>query len=105
MSSAEQIKNGKAVIGLEFGSTRIKAVLIGEDHAPLAAGIHDWQNELLDGVWTYSLDNVKKGLQECFADLMKNVEKSYGVKLENAAGMGIVFPFGSRNSDNSFIST
>lgn len=89
MSSAELIKNGKAVIGIEFGSTRIKAVLIGEDHAPLAAGIHDWQNELLDGVWTYSLDNVKKGLQECFADLMKNVEKNYGVKLERAAGMGI----------------
>ena len=48
MSSAEQIKNGKAVIGIEFGSTRIKAVLIGEDHSPLAAGIHDWQNELLE---------------------------------------------------------
>ena len=62
MSSAEQIKNGKAVIGIEFGSTRIKAVLIGEDHVPLAAGIHDWQNELLDGVWTYSLQNVKIGL-------------------------------------------
>lgn len=89
MSGAEQIKNGKAVIGIEFGSTRIKAVLIGEDHAPLAAGIHDWQNELLDGVWTYSLENVKIGLQECFADLMKNVEKNYSVKLEKAEGMGI----------------
>ena len=89
MSSAEQIKNGKAVIGIEFGSTRIKAVLIGEDHSPLAAGIHDWQNELLDGVWTYSLENVKIGLQECFADLMKNVEKNYSVKLEKAAGIGI----------------
>ena len=89
MSSAEQIKNGKAVIGIEFGSTRIKAVLIGEDHVPLAAGIHDWQNELLDGVWTYSLQNVKIGLQECFADLIKNVEKNYSVKLEKAAGIGI----------------
>ena len=89
MSSAEQIKNGKAVIGIEFGSTRIKAVRIGEDHSPLAAGIHDWQNELLDGVWTYSLENVKIGLQECFADLMKNVEKNYSVKLEKAAGIGI----------------
>ena len=49
MSGAEQIKNGKAVIGIEFGSTRIKAVLIGEDHVPLAAGVHDWQNELADG--------------------------------------------------------
>ncbi len=89
MSSAEQIKNGKAVIGIEFGSTRIKAVLIGEDHAPLAAGIYDWQNELLDGVWTYPLEKVKIGLQECFAGLMKNVEEKYGVKLETAAGIGI----------------
>lgn len=89
MSGAEQIKNGKAVIGIEFGSTRIKAVLIGEDHAPLAAGIHDWQNELLDGVWTYSLESIRTGLQECFADLMKNVEKNYSTRLEKAAGIGI----------------
>ncbi|WP_294409982.1 FGGY-family carbohydrate kinase [uncultured Ruminococcus sp.] len=89
MSSADEIKNGKAVIGIEFGSTRIKAVLIGEDHSPLASGVHDWQNEMLDGVWTYSLDNVRKGLQECFADLMKNVEEAYGTKLETAAAIGI----------------
>ncbi|MBO7473835.1 MAG: ATPase [Ruminococcus sp.] len=89
MSGAEQIKNGKAVIGIEFGSTRIKAVLIGEDHAPLAAGVHDWQNELADGVWTYSLESVRAGLQDCFANLMKNVETKYNVKLERAAGMGI----------------
>ena len=89
MSSADEIKNGKAVIGIEFGSTRIKAVLIGEDHSPLASGVHDWQNEMLDGVWTYSLDNVRKGLQECFADLMKNVEEAYGIKLETAAAIGV----------------
>lgn len=89
MSSAEQIKNGKVVIGIEFGSTRIKAVLIGGDSVPLAAGIHDWQNELSDGVWTYSLESVITGLQSCFADLMKNVEEKYGVKLEKAAGIGI----------------
>lgn len=89
MSSADEIKNGKAVIGIEFGSTRIKAVLIGGDHSPLASGVHDWQNEMLDGVWTYSLDNVRKGLQECFADLMKNVEEAYGIKLETAAAIGI----------------
>ena len=89
MSSADEIKNGKAVIGIEFGSTRIKAVLIGEDHSPLASGVHDWQNEMLDGVWTYSLENVRKGLQECFADLMKNVEEAYGIKLETAAAIGI----------------
>ena len=89
MSSADVIKNGKAVIGIEFGSTRIKALLIGEEHEPLASGVYDWQNEMLDGVWTYSLENVRKGLQECFADLMKNVEKEYGTKLETAAAIGI----------------
>lgn len=89
MNYTEEIKNGKATIGIEFGSTRIKAVLIGEDFSPIASGVHDWQNELVDGVWTYSLDAVKKGLQECFADLLKNVEQQYGVKLERAAGLGI----------------
>ena len=83
MSGAEQIKNGKAVIGIEFGSTRIKAVLIGEDHVPLAAGVHDWQNELADGVWTYSLESVRAGLQDCFANLMKNVETKYNVTINN----------------------
>lgn len=89
MSGADIIKNGRAVIGIELGSTRIKAVLIDDGHAPLATGIHDWQNELLDGVWTYSLDDVKKGLQECFADLMMNVEGKFGVKLESAAAVGV----------------
>lgn len=83
------IQNGKAVIGIEFGSTRIKAVLIGTDNAPVASGVHDWQNELADGIWTYSLTAVKDGLMSCFADLMKNVEDAYGVKLESAAGIGI----------------
>ncbi len=89
MNSVNDIREGKAVIGIEFGSTRVKAVLVGSDNAPLASGVFDWQNELADGVWTYSLDMVKKGLQTCFADLMKNVETQYGVKLTKAAGFGI----------------
>lgn len=89
MNGAEIIEKGKAVIGIEFGSTRIKAVLIDDTHTPLATGVHDWQNELLDGVWTYSLDSVKAGLQQCFADLMKNVEDEYGVKLRTASAIGI----------------
>ena len=89
MSNADTIKNGKAVIGIEFGSTRIKALLIGEDRAPMASGVYDWQNEMLDGIWTYSLENVRKGLRCCFADLMKNVEEKYGTKLETAAAIGI----------------
>lgn len=84
-----EIQSGRTFIGIEFGSTRIKAVLIGSDNAPAAAGVYDWQNELADGVWTYPLDAVKKGLQTCFADLMKNVESQYGVKLTSSAGIGI----------------
>jgi len=89
MKRADDIISGKTAIGIELGSTRIKAVLIGGDHAPLASGVHDWQNELDNGVWTYSLEAVRKGLQESFADLMKNVESEYGVKLERTGGMGI----------------
>ena len=89
MSNTNDIQNGKAIIGIEFGSTRIKAVLIGSDNTPLASGIHDWQNELDNGIWTYPLSAVKAGLQDCFADLMRNVEKDCGVKLTGAAGFGI----------------
>ena len=89
MNANEAIKSGKTCIGIEFGSTRIKAVLIGEDNEPLAAGVHDWQNSLSDGIWTYPLSEVKEGLQDCFADLMKNVESEYGVKLTTASGIGI----------------
>ena len=79
----------KTCIGIEFGSTRIKAVLTGADHKPLAAGVHDWCNQLEDGVWTYSLEAVKSGLQGAFADLMRNVEQQYGVKLTTCSGFGI----------------
>ncbi len=89
MNKEEIIKNGKGIIGIEFGSTRIKAVLIGEDNKPLASGVHDWQNSLADGIWTYSLDDIHGGLRECFGDLMKNVREQYGVELKSAAGLGI----------------
>ena len=89
MTHAEWIRAGKACIGIELGSTRIKAVLIGEDHAPLAQGVHDWQNTLADGVWTYPLTEVRDGLQDCFRSLMEDVQKQYGVALTSAAGFGI----------------
>lgn len=89
MDHANWIADGKAVIGIEFGSTRIKAILIGEDFTPLASGIYDWSNTLDEGIWTYSLEEVKCGLQGCFADLRKNVEVQYGVRLKRAAAMGV----------------
>ena len=83
------IQDGKAVIGIELGSTRIKAVLIGSKHEPLAYGVHDWENQLVDGVWSYSDDAIRSGLQDCFADLMKNVREKYNVELTSAAAIGI----------------
>ena len=58
----EAIEQGRTALGIEFGSTRIKAFLIGPDHAPLASGSHDWENQLVDGTWTYALDAVWSGL-------------------------------------------
>ena len=87
--NAEWIEQGQAVIGIEMGSTRIKAVLIGPDHAPLASGGFGWENTLADGVWTYSLDDVWAGLRACFADLQGNVHARYGVTLRRAKALGI----------------
>ncbi len=63
--TAQAITDGRTALGIELGSTRIKAVLIGEDHQPLAAGSHNWENQLVDRLWTYSLDSVWAGLREC----------------------------------------
>ena len=57
------VQNGQAVLGIELGSTRVKAVLIGPDHAPIASGAFDWENQLLDGVWTYPLELAWQGVQ------------------------------------------
>ena len=89
MDRITQIATGKTAIGIEFGSTRIKAVLIGLDSEPLAAGTYDWQNSYENGVWTYSLDEVRKGMQGCFAALMENVRNKYNVVLETTASIGI----------------
>lgn len=59
------IESGKTVLGIEFGSTRIKAVLIGEDNVPVASGSHDWENRLIDNIWSYTLDDIWNGLQDC----------------------------------------
>ncbi|HMP75701.1 MAG TPA: FGGY-family carbohydrate kinase [Kiritimatiellia bacterium] len=85
----EYIVQGRTYIGIEMGSTRIKAVLNGPDHAPIAAGGFGWENTLADGVWTYSLDEVWAGLQACFADLQKNLHAQHGVRLRRAKALGI----------------
>ncbi len=83
------IQEGRASLGVEFGSTRIKAVLIGEDHQVLASGAYDWENQLVDGVWTYSLQAITAGLQGCYHALKQDVQTRYGVKLTKLRAMGV----------------
>lgn len=92
MSDTNAIKNyieaGKAVMGLEFGSTRIKAVLIGEDHAPIASGDHEWENRLDNGIWTYTLDDIWTGLQDCYSKMAADVKSKYDVTLTKLGAIG-----------------
>lgn len=89
MSNAAQvIEAGKAVLGIEFGSTRIKAVLVDEAGKPIASGAHDWENQLVDGIWTYSLDAIWAGLQDCYKNMAQDVKKQYGVEVKNLAAIG-----------------
>ncbi len=90
MSNAKTtIESGKAILGIEFGSTRIKAVLIDENNAPIAQGSYKWENELVNGLWTYSIENIWKGLQDCYADLQKNVKEAYNSDIKQLAAIGI----------------
>ena len=89
MDARRTIESGKAVLGIEFGSTRIKAVLVDEDHVPIAQGSHEWENQLVDGLWTYSNETIWFGLQNCYADLRNNVRKRYDVEIEHLAAIGI----------------
>ena len=83
-----QIRDGKTALGLEFGSTRIKAVLIGSDHAPIASGGHTWENRYENGIWTYSQDEIWAGLQDCYRELAEDVRKKYGEPLTTARCIG-----------------
>ena len=82
------IEAGKTSLGIEFGSTRIKAVLVGEDNAPIASGSHEWENRLDNGVWTYTLEDIWTGLQDCYRDLAVDVKKQYDVELTTVGALG-----------------
>ncbi|HLQ39465.1 MAG TPA: FGGY family carbohydrate kinase, partial [Tetragenococcus sp.] len=88
MGEKELIQAGRTSLGIEFGSTRIKAVLIDEKANTLATGNFDWENQLSDGIWTYSLDYIWRGLQECFQSLMTDVKQNYGIQLETIGALG-----------------
>ena len=89
LDAKSTITAGKAVLGIEFGSTRIKAVLIDEENTPIAQGSHEWENQLVNGLWTYSIEAIWTGLQDCYADLRKQVNQQYGVEMEHLAAIGI----------------
>lgn len=89
MTVKEKIESGKIYLGIEFGSTRIKAVLIDDTFAPAAGGGHQWENRLENGLWTYSLDDIHNGLRSAYKELKADVKEKYGVTLTNIGGIGI----------------
>ena len=82
------IESGKTALGIEFGSTRIKAVLIDESFKPIASGSYSWENQLIDGFWTYSLDDIWKGLRDCYKSLVADVKEKYGAELTRIGSIG-----------------
>jgi sugar (pentulose or hexulose) kinase len=89
MNQKQAIIEGKTYLGIEFGSTRIKGVLTDAAGTPLAAGSFEWENQYADGIWTYSMDMVWKGLQACYQELIADVKKQYDVTLKKLGGMGV----------------
>lgn len=85
----EQIEQGQTALGIEFGSTRIKAVLTSLQGTVLAIGTWDWENSLKDGIWTYSYEEIQAGLQGCYASLKEAVQEQYGVTLKTIGAIGI----------------
>jgi sugar (pentulose or hexulose) kinase len=78
----------KYALGIEFGSTRIKAVLIGEDHKPVASGSHEWENRYENGIWTYSLEDIWAGLQDSYRKLSKEFFEKYNTPLQTIGAIG-----------------
>ena len=89
MNAKVLIEQGKTALGIEFGSTRIKGVLIDYDGNVLATGGHEWENSLVDGVWTYDLQDVVAGLRACYTALRRNVEEKYGVTPTTFGAIGV----------------
>ncbi|NQW90361.1 ATPase [Curtobacterium sp. VKM Ac-2861] len=85
----QQVANGRTTLGIELGSTRIKACLVDEDLVPIAAGSHEWENEFVDGRWTYSLDAVETGLRAAYAALVADVEAQFGVRPTTFRAVGV----------------
>ena len=85
----QEILDGKTALGIELGSTRIKSVLISKDYTTIASGNHEWENKLIDGIWTYDLEDVWAGIQAAYLDLANEVENQYGVLLNTIGVIGV----------------
>ncbi len=88
LDAKNAIEHGRTALGIELGSTRIKAVLIDENHEVLATGTHDWENQLINNIWTYSLDTIWEGLQDCYQDLAKSVQEKYDIQIRTLGSLG-----------------
>ncbi|WNS82473.1 FGGY-family carbohydrate kinase [Domibacillus sp. DTU_2020_1001157_1_SI_ALB_TIR_016] len=82
------IASSRTALGIEFGSTRIKAVLIDSNHSSIASGSYEWENRLEEGIWTYSLDDIWKGLQTSYQEMANEVKEKYGVILQKVGAIG-----------------
>ncbi len=89
MTIQEKITQSRTFLGIELGSTRIKATLIDDTFAPVASGSHGWENRLENGYWTYSLEDIHSGIQACYADLKRDISEKYGVQLTTLGAVGI----------------
>lgn len=82
------IEEGRAVVGIELGSTRIKTVLIDDNHVPVATGSYDWENKLENHIWTYSLEDIWEGLKGSYQDMARGVKEKYGTGIRKLGGIG-----------------
>ena len=89
MSTISDIKEGKTSLGIELGSTRVKAVLIGSDHTPIASGDCVWENRKVDGWWTYTMEDVWNSIQKAYAAMAQDVQSRYEITLESVGSIGI----------------
>ena len=89
MDIKNYIEEGKAILGIEFGSTRIKGVLIDDAGEVLAVGGYEWENSLINGIWTYGEEEFFAGLKGCYSSLKKDVKDRYGITLKNLKAIGI----------------
>ena len=89
MEIANIIADGKTALGIEFGSTRIKAVLVDDHNTPIASGSHDWENRHIGNIWSYTLDDILGGLQDAYASLARDVKEKYNVTLQTVGAIGI----------------